>query len=162
MVTWGLWLGRAGQDKQWEVRKPWEQKVGESQSESQGRSHKASNTVWNGDEVSTFVTGDWAHGSHQLLSLWMLADQGGVSDQWALVLSCSRCLCSVNINWMALKNEVKAVPCNLWTTCIGWVLSTEVAAIGLTFLCCHRRCWGVFYLIFLLYEWDGFCFCSWT
>ena len=58
----------------------------ESQNESQGGSHTGSNTVCSGDEASTLVTGDWAHGSQLLLSLWMVAGQGGVSDQWALVL----------------------------------------------------------------------------
>ena len=55
-----------------------EQKMGESQSESQGRLHKVSNTVWNGDEFNPFVTGDWAYGSKVFLSLWRLAGQGGV------------------------------------------------------------------------------------
>ena len=52
--------------------------MGESQRESQGRLHKVSNTVWNGDEFNPFVTGDWAYGSKVFLNLWRLAGQGGV------------------------------------------------------------------------------------
>ena len=79
--------------------------MGESQSESQGRLQKVSNTVWNGDEVNMFVTGDWAYGS-QVFSIC-----GGLLARVMSQINGVSCplifyrLCSVNLNCLASKME---------------------------------------------------------